>query len=104
MEERRCDECPYADNYYGRVRPVLYRLLTECQELDADTFSRYGEEASLCPFELSLDASLYASLIVCDYNYVFDPAVYLRRTIWWTAPARCTAPTCGKRSFANCAG
>lgn len=79
MEERRCDECPYADNYYGRVRPVLYRLLTECQELDADTFSRYGEEASLCPFELSLDASLYASLIVCDYNYVFDPAVYLRR-------------------------
>ena len=34
---------------------------------------------SICPFELSLDASLYADLIVCDYNYVFDPRVYLKR-------------------------
>ncbi|MFR9254382.1 MAG: hypothetical protein ACLVJ6_01945 [Merdibacter sp.] len=38
-----------------------------------------GKEHTLCPFELSLDASNYASLIICDYNYVFDPSVYLRR-------------------------
>ena len=77
--ERKCDECPYADNYYGRLRPILYRLLNECQELDGDVFTRYGEENALCPFELSLDAAMYAAVIVCDYNYVFDPAVYLRR-------------------------
>lgn len=31
------------------------------------------------PFELSLDLALQVDLIVCDYNYVFDPGVYLRR-------------------------
>jgi Rad3-related DNA helicase len=33
----------------------------------------------VCPFELSLDISLFADGIICDYNYVFDPFVYLKR-------------------------
>ena len=33
----------------------------------------------MCPFELSLDVSVWADAIICDYNYVFDPQVYLRR-------------------------
>ena len=36
-----------------------------------------AEEYQVCPFEMSLDASLYADIIICDYNYVFDPNVYL---------------------------
>ncbi len=79
LEERNCEECPYADNYYGRVRPVLYALLQTQDALDSDCFRQVGKEHTLCPFELSLDASNYASLIICDYNYVFDPSVYLRR-------------------------
>lgn len=31
------------------------------------------------PFELSLDASLWCDCIIGDYNYAFDPQVYLRR-------------------------
>ena len=38
-----------------------------------------AEEYQVCPFEMSLDASLYADIIICDYNYVFDPNVYLKR-------------------------
>ena len=33
----------------------------------------------VCPYEMSLDAALFADAIICDYNYVFDPKVYLRR-------------------------
>ncbi|MCK4972592.1 MAG: ATP-dependent DNA helicase, partial [Candidatus Heimdallarchaeota archaeon] len=33
----------------------------------------------VCPFEFSLELSLWADCIVCDYNYAFDPRVYLRR-------------------------
>jgi DNA excision repair protein ERCC-2 len=33
----------------------------------------------VCPFELSLDLSLWVDCIICDYNYVFDPRVYLHR-------------------------
>ena len=38
-----------------------------------------GREHQVCPFELSLDVSSWVDAIVCDYNYVFDPKVYLRR-------------------------
>ena len=33
----------------------------------------------VCPFEFSLDLTLWADMIICDYNYAFDPRVYLRR-------------------------
>ena len=33
----------------------------------------------MCPFELQLDLSLYCDVIICDYNYLFDPLVYLKR-------------------------
>ena len=50
LEERNCEECPYADNYYGRVRPVLYALLQTQDALDSDCFRRVGKEHTLCPF------------------------------------------------------
>src|SRR5699024_7824374 len=31
------------------------------------------------PFAFSLDASLFCDVITCDYNYLFDPLVYLQR-------------------------
>jgi DNA excision repair protein ERCC-2 len=33
----------------------------------------------ICPFEFSLDVSVFADIIICDYNYVFDPRVRLKR-------------------------
>ena len=38
-----------------------------------------GQKHQVCPFELSLDVSVWADAVICDYNYVFDPQVYLRR-------------------------
>jgi Rad3-related DNA helicase len=39
----------------------------------------YAKKHEVCPFEFSLDLSLWADCIICDYNYVFDPRVYLKR-------------------------
>ena len=33
----------------------------------------------VCPYELSLDLSELCDVVICDYNYVFDPIVYFRR-------------------------
>lgn len=40
---------------------------------------KYAEEHQVCPFEMCLDMSLFADGIICDYNYLFDPHVYLKR-------------------------
>ena len=38
-----------------------------------------GATHEVCPFELSLDAAVWSDIVICDYNYVFDPVVRLKR-------------------------
>ena len=39
----------------------------------------YAREYDVCPFEMQLDAAVWLDGVICDYNYVFDPYVYLKR-------------------------
>ncbi len=34
---------------------------------------------NICPYELSLAYSELCDVVICDFNYLFDPAVYIRR-------------------------
>ncbi len=81
LDERNCDPqvCPYAQRYYDKLRPVLEDMLSHHDNMDKDIFQSYGKMYEVCPFELSLDAALYSDCIICDYNYAFDPRVYLKR-------------------------
>lgn len=74
----QCNFCKYAENYYTKVESVLPRLL-RLELTTPEILTKIAAEELLCPFELSLDLSLRADLIICDYNYLFDPGVYLRR-------------------------
>ncbi len=79
-EHPECGEtlCPYAEDFYARAEPLLAGLRAE-EELPAARIEEVGRHAVLCPFELALELALSADLIVCDYNYVFDPRVTLKR-------------------------
>lgn len=74
----QCDSCLYAANYYSKVEAILPRLLS-LELITPELIVNLAQQEMLCPFELSLDLSLHADLIICDYNYLFDPGVYLRR-------------------------
>lgn len=76
--ECRAMACPCASDYYSRAEAALPELLQE-ELIVPERVLEYARQHRLCPFELSLDLSLQADLIVCDYNYVFDPGVYLKR-------------------------
>ena len=78
----RCQSrfCPRAKGYYDRVDGALRELLTSGQngyprKRIAEVAAKYG----VCPYELSLDLSEYCDIVICDYNYAFDPSVYFRR-------------------------
>jgi DNA excision repair protein ERCC-2 len=78
--DRACspDECEFARGHYDRLpaaRRALFAQDAWTREAVADAARRFR----VCPFEFSLDLSLWADLIVCDYNYAFDPKAYLRR-------------------------
>ena len=77
---RPCDTstCPLALGYYDRNRAAMRAALAQ-PELNRRVLETVGKEHQVCPFELALDLSTWVDAIICDYNYVFDPRVYLRR-------------------------
>lgn len=81
MPGKQCveEECPYIFEYMQRSRSVVSNAVSRTDLFSREFIELTAKENGLCPFELSLDLSTQADLIICDYNYVFDPRVYLRR-------------------------
>ena len=73
------DECELTVGYYNKLAKVLSYYLQKEQTFDKETILDIAAKEKMCPFELSLDLSLYCDLIICDYNYFFDPLVYMKR-------------------------
>ena len=80
MEHYDCNPevCPYANGYLDRINTALYEALPTLA-WDKNAILAYCTEKQLCPFEFSLDLSLYCDVIICDCNYAFHPAVKLMR-------------------------
>lgn len=81
MEETECnpEHCPFARGHYDRINDAVYDLLWHSQSFTRDVIEEYARKHNVCPFEFCLDMSLFADGIIGDYNYVFDPHVYLKR-------------------------
>ena len=75
------DYCPFLRNYTQNYpEEILERFVQKRGVIDAESIEREAlETQAFCPFELSLDISLEADIIVGDYNYVFHPRVSLQR-------------------------
>lgn len=81
LEKADCnpESCPYAKGHFDRVNDAMYDLLTHAESFDRETLEAYAVKHQVCPFEFGLDMSLFADAIIGDYNYLFDPHVYLKR-------------------------
>lgn len=80
-EKTECnpDACPYAKGHFDRVNDAVYELWTSGQVYDREALQIQAEKWQVCPFEMCLDLSLWVDGVICDYNYVFDPNVHLKR-------------------------
>ena len=81
-----CDEvecnpaaCPRAKGHFDRVNEAVFQLLQNEDCYSRETILEYSEKYQVCPYEMSLDVATWVDAVICDYNYVFDPNVYLRR-------------------------
>ena len=73
------EQCPYAKGHFDRVNEAIYDLLTHEESFTRSKIEEYALKYRVCPFEFGLDLSLFADGIIGDYNYLFDPHVYLKR-------------------------
>lgn len=80
-EETDCnpDACPYAKGHFDRVNDAVFDMITGGRDISRETLEEQARKYRVCPFELSLDVSVWTDAVVCDYNYVFDPNAHLKR-------------------------
>lgn len=73
------ENCSRAKGHFDRVNDAVYELLTTEQNITRQLICEYAEKYSVCPYEMCLDISDWCDVIICDYNYVFDPNVCIKR-------------------------
>jgi len=72
------EECNFARGHFDRVNVALKDIFLR-DAFTRETVERVAHSHQICPFEFALELSLWADCIICDYNYAFDPRVFLRR-------------------------
>lgn len=81
FDKPRCNpkDCPRAKGHFDRVNEAVFDLVTHERAVTREIVEAYGARYEVCPFEMQLDAAVWLDGVICDYNYVFDPYVYLKR-------------------------
>ena len=73
------EKCKYMKGYYSKVKEAIKETLKTEYLINRTVVERVAKKYAICPFEFSLDLSLFCDVIIGDYNYVFDPRVKLKR-------------------------
>ncbi len=78
--EKLCtgSDCEFAKGYFDRINRALRDAFAQ-DSFTRDTIISTARKHRVCPFEFSLDLSLWVDCVIGDYNYAFDPRVYLKR-------------------------
>lgn len=78
---RHCNplDCPLAKGFYDRCGAAVCEALSGGYGFARQTVLEIAERFGICPYEFQLELSQYCDTVICDYNYAFDPLVYLRR-------------------------
>jgi DNA excision repair protein ERCC-2 len=80
-EEPDCnpESCPRAKGHFDRVNDAVFSMITEQDRFSRENILEQSEKWQVCPYEMQLDLADFADAVICDYNYVFDPVVHLKR-------------------------
>ena len=81
QDETECNPvtCERARGHFDRINEAVYDVITHEFQITRQTIEEYAKKHNVCPYEMSLDISVWVDGIICDYNYAFDPVVKLKR-------------------------
>lgn len=81
LEAAECnpDVCALAKGHFDRVNPAVFDIIHQESLITREVVIGYARRHQVCPFEFCLDISNWVDGVICDYNYVFDPDVRLKR-------------------------
>jgi len=73
------EKCKYMKGYYSKVKDAIKEVLNTRFLVNREAVEEIAKKYGICPFEFSLDLSMFCDIIIGDYNYAFDPRVKLKR-------------------------
>ena len=73
------EACSYARGHFSRVNEAVFDYIHTHQSAGREEILAWAKQYHVCPYEFSLDLSDWVDVVICDYNYVFDPNVQLKR-------------------------
>ena len=76
-----CDpeKCPFAKGYFNNLRKAIEDIYNNEELFTYEIIKSYALKHKICAFEFTLDLSYFCDVIICDYNYAFDPKARLIR-------------------------
>ena len=72
-------DCPFARGFYDRCGKAIFSLFSEGNGYPRTTILEKAKAYGICPYEFQLELWQFCDIVICDYNYIFDPFAYLRR-------------------------
>ncbi|WP_458413330.1 helicase C-terminal domain-containing protein [Schinkia sp. CFF1] len=75
------DCCEFANGYYDRINEAILDILSHENAITREVLEKYARKHKVCPFEFSIDLAYEVDAVICDYNYIFDPRVSLKRLL-----------------------
>ncbi len=80
----RChpDFCTRAKGHFVRLPAALDEMMLST-DWNGQAITDMADRHHLCPFEFALSLTEIADVVICDYNYAFDPAARLKRIFDW---------------------
>jgi hypothetical protein len=64
----------------NRLHEAVFELYAmRCAVITLDKLLPIAAKFTVCPYELELSYSELCDAVICDFNYLFDPVVYIRR-------------------------
>lgn len=67
--------CRYPSGHHDRMVTAVFEIASKYKVYTEDVIKEYSQKYNVCPFMLETELVWFADLVVCDYNYIFDPSV-----------------------------
>lgn len=75
--KHRCspNDCDYPQGHHERTWNAILEIASSYKSFTPEVITDYAKKYNVCPFMLETELAWFADVVICDYNYVFDPRI-----------------------------
>ncbi len=67
--------CPRASGHFDKLNQAILDIVSNEKIISKQVLQRYATKYEICPYYFQLELIDFVHIVVCDYNYVYNPSV-----------------------------